>query len=364
MADLQPIQRKIIHVDMDCFYAAVEMRDQPELANVPLAVGGMRSGRGVLTTCNYLAREYGVRSAMPTHKALQLCPHLVLVPPRMQVYQEVSKQVQGIFHEYADAIEPLSLDEAYLDVSNSEACKGSATLIAEQIRQDIFAKTGLTASAGVAPVKFLAKIASDLNKPNGVYVIKPQQVSEFIETLALEKISGVGKVSIEKLHHQGLYTGGDVRRADKDKLKQLFGKFGEMLWLRCQGVDERAVSNDRKRKSVAVERTFAKDEGNQAILVERLLALLPELKRRSEKHLKQAKMNKLGVKVKFADFQQTTKEQQCQHIDESALLELFEEALARGKGKAVRLIGLHIGLAYEQQNQSPQLVLPFDSLTT
>ncbi|WP_256469277.1 DNA polymerase IV [Agarivorans sediminis] len=353
-------QRKIIHVDMDCFYAAVEMRDQPELSNVPLAVGGMRSGRGVLTTCNYLARQYGIRSAMPTHKALQLCPKLVLVPPRMAAYQEASKQVQAIFHGYADAIEPLSLDEAYLDVSNSEACHGSATLIAEQIRRDIVNKTGLTASAGVAPIKFLAKIASDMNKPNGLFVIKPEQVSEFIETLALEKISGVGKVSIEKLHHQGLYTGGDIRRAERDKLKQLFGKFGDMLWMRCQGVDDREVSNDRKRKSVAVERTFAQDEGNPAVLIERLLALLPELKRRSENHLKQAKMNKLGVKVKFADFQQTTKEQQCQHIDESTLLELFEEALARGKGKAVRLIGLHIGLAHEQQNQSPQLALPFE----
>ncbi|WP_411991818.1 DNA polymerase IV [Agarivorans sp. DSG3-1] len=353
------IQRKIIHVDMDCFYAAVEMRDQPELANVPLAVGGMRSGRGVLTTCNYIARQYGIRSAMPTHKAMQLCPDLVLVPPRMAAYQDASQQVQAIFHDYADAIEPLSLDEAYLDVTSSQACRGSATLIAEQIRQDIFDKTGLTASAGVAPVKFLAKIASDLNKPNGLFVIKPEQVSEFIETLALEKISGVGKVSIEKLHHQGLYTGGDIRRAERDKLKQIFGKFGEMLWMRCQGVDERAVSNDRQRKSVAVERTFAQDEGDQGILVERLMALLPELKRRSEKHLKQAKMNKLGVKVKFADFQQTTKEKQCQQIDETTLLELFNEALARGKGKAVRLIGLHIGLAPEQQNQSPQLILPF-----
>lgn len=353
------MNRKIIHVDMDCFYAAVEMREQPEFANLPLAVGGLSSGRGVLTTCNYLARQYGIRSAMPTHRALQLCPQLVLVPPRLSLYREVSRQVQAIFATYTQVIEPLSLDEAYLDVSACEACHGSATLIAEQIRQDIYNCTGLTASAGVAPVKFLAKIASDLNKPNGLYVIKPEQISAFIETLALEKISGVGKVSIEKLHHHGLYTGGDIRRAKRDKLQTLFGKFGEMLWLRCQGIDERAVSNDRKRKSVAVERTFAQDERDKSLVVERLLALLPELRRRSEQHLRQAKMNKLGVKVKFADFQQTTKEQQCQQIDESTLVELFHQAFARGKGKAVRLVGLHIGLAYEQQTESAQLSLPF-----
>ena len=352
--------RKIIHVDMDCFYAAVEMRDQPHLADVPLAVGGMRGGRGVLTTCNYLAREYGIRSAMPTHKALQLCPHLQLVAPRMAVYQQVSQQIQAIFHRYAEAVEPLSLDEAYLDVSNSELCQGSATLIAQQIRQDIFNETGLTASAGVAPVKFLAKIASDINKPNGLFVICPEQVSEFIEQLALEKISGVGKVSIEKLHQQGLYTGADVRRAERAELKHRFGKFGDMLWLRCQGIDERDVSSERQRKSVAVERTFAQDEGDPSLLAERLMGLLPELRRRSERHLQEANINKLGVKVKFADFRQTTKEQQCQTIDETLLLSLLDEALARGKGKAVRLIGVHIGLAHPQQNQSAQLALPFE----
>ncbi len=355
------ISRKIIHVDMDCFYAAVEMRDQPDLVNYPIAVGGMRSGRGVLTTCNYLAREYGVRSAMPTHKALQLCPHLKLVAPRMAVYQQVSQQVHAIFHRYAEAVEPLSLDEAYLDVSHSDLCQGSATLIAEQIRQDIFDETSLTASAGVAPVKFLAKIASDINKPNGLFVIRPDQVREFIEQLALEKISGVGKVSIEKLHQHGLYTGADVRRAERTQLKQHFGKFGDMLWLRCQGIDEREVCSERQRKSVAVERTFAQDEAEPTLLAERLLALLPELRRRSERHLKDATMNKLGVKVKFADFRQTTKEQQCQAIDETLLLSLLDEALARGKGKSVRLIGVHIGLAHPQQNQSAQLVLPFET---
>jgi len=198
--------KKFIHIDMDCFYAAVEMRDNPKLANVPLAIGG-NSRRGVLSTANYIAREYGVRSAMSNYHAKQLCPDLVIVPGRMSVYKDISSQIRAVFKRYTDLIEPLSLDEAYLDVTNSTACKGSATLIAQQIRADIYNDTGLTASAGVAPIKFIAKIASDENKPNGQFVVLPDEVDGFLNNLPLGKIPGVGKVTLEKLNLKGLYTG-------------------------------------------------------------------------------------------------------------------------------------------------------------
>ena len=201
--------KKFIHIDMDCFYAAVEMRDNPALASVPLAIGG-NSRRGVLSTANYIARQYGVRSAMSNYHAKQLCPDLVIVPGRMQVYKDISTQIRAIFAKYTDLIEPLSLDEAYLDVTNSTACKGSATLMAQQIRQEIYDTTGLTASAGVAPIKFIAKIASDENKPNGQFVVLPEQVDDFLAQLPLGKIPGVGKVTLEKLQLKGLYTGADV----------------------------------------------------------------------------------------------------------------------------------------------------------
>lgn len=193
--------RKIIHVDMDCFFAAVEMRDNPALRDIPLAIGGSRVQRGVISTANYPARKFGVRSAMPTATALKLCPHLTLLPGRFDAYKEASNHIREIFSRYTSRIEPLSLDEAYLDVSDSEHCHGSATLIAQEIRQTIERELRLTASAGVAPVKFLAKIASDMNKPNGQFVIAPHQVAEFVRALPLAKIPGVGKVSAAKLEN-------------------------------------------------------------------------------------------------------------------------------------------------------------------
>ncbi|MDI6936857.1 DNA polymerase IV, partial [Serratia sp. Se-PFBMAAmG] len=190
---------KIIHVDMDCFFAAVEMRDDPSLRDIPIAIGGSRVQRGVISTANYPARKFGVRSAMPTAMALKLCPHLKLLPGRFDAYKEASRQIRDIFSRYTALIDPLSLDEAYLDVTDSEHCQGSATLMAQAIRADILRETGLTASAGIAPIKFLAKIASDLNKPNGQYVITPQVMPDFLLTLPLSKIPGVGKVATKKL---------------------------------------------------------------------------------------------------------------------------------------------------------------------
>ncbi|GAL29607.1 DNA polymerase IV [Vibrio variabilis] len=211
---------------MDCFYAAVEMRDNPHYRGKPLAVGGSERQRGVISTCNYEARKFGVRSAMPTAQALKLCPNLLLVPGRMEVYKETSKHIREIFSRYTSLIEPLSLDEAYLDVTESPHCQNSATRIAQSIRNDIWNELQLTASAGVAPLKFLAKIASDMNKPNGQCVIPPDKVQEVVDGLDLGKIPGVGKVSLEKLNNAGLFTCHDVRTSDYRELIMKFGRMG------------------------------------------------------------------------------------------------------------------------------------------
>ncbi|RKF15761.1 DNA polymerase IV [Alginatibacterium sediminis] len=350
--------RKFIHVDMDAFYASVEIREQPWLADKPIAIGGRAGGRGVLSTCNYIARQYGLHSAMPTHQALKLCPDVVLLPGQMSLYKEISQQVQAIFRRYTDLVEPLSLDEAYLDVTDSDLHQGSATRIAQAIRNDIFKETQLTASAGVAPLKYLAKIASELDKPNGLSVIAPEQVEQFISELELRKISGVGKVSAQRLSEHGYVYGRDILASNSEQLRLELGKLGEMLWRRCNALDSGRVSTHRVRKSVGVERTFAKDIGDSQLLGEKLIGLLPELKRRSDKVLAgEASIKTIGVKIKFSDFQQTTHDQQAQQIDEQVLMDLFSQAMLRGNGKAVRLVGLHIGLEYSKQRQE-QMHLP------
>ncbi|MFC3031137.1 DNA polymerase IV [Pseudoalteromonas fenneropenaei] len=337
-------QRKFIHIDMDCFYAAVEMRDNPALANVPMAIGG-RSQRGVLSTANYIARQYGVRSAMSNFQAKKLCPELVIVPGRMQVYQQVSQQIRAIFARYTPLVEPLSLDEAYLDVTDCSQCKGSATLIAAQIRADIFSVTGLTASAGIAPIKFLAKIASDENKPNGQFVIAPEQVAAFIDNLPLRKIPGVGKVTHEKLLALGLEYGRDVKPLDEAFLCRHFGKFGRSLWRRCQGIDERGVETSRVRKSVGVETTFETDIRDTSVLQQVLLEkLLPELEKRLTPYLSSRFITKLGVKVKYHDFQLVSKECQHHQLHADLLQELLVQLLARRPNQPVRLLGIQVGL--------------------
>ncbi|WP_105169044.1 DNA polymerase IV [Pseudoalteromonas sp. T1lg23B] len=340
--------RKIAHIDMDAFYVSVEIRDNPELIGKPVAVGGKSDRRGVLSTCNYIARQYGVSSAMPTSIALKKCPDLIVVPGRMAVYKETSDVIRAIFERYTDIIEPLSLDEAYLDLTECPLHKGSATLIAQQIRMEIFRETGLTASAGIAPLKFIAKVASDLNKPNGQYTVTPDKVLEFLDTLSLRKIPGVGKVTSEKLSLLGFETCGDVRTSTEAFLVGHFGKYGRVLWNRCHGIDERAVQTTRIRKSVGVERTFENDvsELSQMILIMKQ-KLLPELERRATSYIESRGMNKLGVKVKFSDFQQTTKEQAANAISGDILEQLLIEAVKRGNGKPVRLLGVHVGLGDE-----------------
>ncbi|MEZ8626944.1 DNA polymerase IV [Vibrio splendidus] len=342
--------RKIIHVDMDCFYAAVEMRDNPSYRNRPLGVGGHEKQRGVLSTCNYEARKFGIRSAMPTGKALQLCPNLLVVPGRMSVYVEISKKIREIFSRYTSIIEPLSLDEAFLDVTDSKQCHGSATLIAEAIRHDIWNELNLTASAGIAPIKFLAKVASDMNKPNGQFVIPPQDVQAVIDELPLEKIPGVGKVSIEKLHQAGFFTCKDIKESDYRDLLLRFGRQGASLWKRSHGIDDREVIIERERKSVGVERTFTQNistyEECWQVIEDKLF---PELETRLEKASPSKAIIKQGIKLKFADFQQTTIEHIHASLDREHFKELLSEILKRQQGREIRLLGLSVMLQPKDQ---------------
>ncbi len=335
--------RKIIHIDMDCFYAAVEMRDNPKLRGKPIAVGGRERQRGVVATCNYEARAFGVRSAMATAQAIKLCPQLIVVPGRMDVYKAISKQIRAIFEKYTSIIEPLSLDEAFLDVTGSPHCKGSATLMASAIRAEIFEQTGLTASAGVAPLKFLAKIASDENKPNGQCVIEPSKVQGFVDDLDLKKIPGVGKVGLQKLNSAGLYTCLDVRQSDFRELLTRFGRLGASLWRKSHGIDNRAVVVERERKSVGVERTLSHNvksyEQCWNLIEEKLY---PELKTRLEKT--ERAIIKQGIKLKFDDFQLTTIEHGHQQLELDDFKGLLREVLQRQKGREIRLIGLHVTL--------------------
>lgn len=337
--------RKIIHIDMDCFYAAVEMRDNPQYRDVALAIGGDSERRGVLSTCNYRAREYGVHAAMPSFKAKQLCPDLVIIPGRMSVYVEVSKKIKEIFFRYTSLVEPLSLDEAFLDVSDCTLFQGSATYIAQDICRAIFEELHLTASAGVAPCKFLAKIASDENKPNGLFVITPQEVTEFVKHLALKKIPGVGKVTQQKLALKGLYSCADIQQYDAQKLQLEFGKLGHALLNYCQGIDERIIVPNRERKSLAVEVTFEQDLQSESACEEKLILFFAELTLRLEKLLSDKIITKLAVKVKFSDFTVKSAERKSTELSLDLFKLLLHHLLQKTPDKAVRLLGLSVGLA-------------------
>ncbi len=341
-------QRKIIHVDMDCFYAAVEMRDNPALRGIPLAVGGASDRRGVISTCNYEAREFGVHSAMATAYALKLCPQLKVIPGRMSHYQAVSQQIREIFHRYTDIIEPLSLDEAFLDVSDCQQFHGSGTLIAENIRTAIRTELNLTASAGVAPNKFLAKICSDENKPDGQCVVTPEDVDAFVRKLPLKKIPGVGKVTVKRLAKYGLHTCDDVRQFGKQELVRQFGGLGEMLYKRSMGIDERELTTSWVRKSLSVERTFAEDILELELTYAHVDKLFTELTRRLEKH-KQRPIKNQQVKLKFSDFRSTTIERKANGLDKQRFLELLPSAWERGNGLGIRLLGL--GVTFMDDNQ-------------
>lgn len=347
--------RKIIHVDCDCFFAAIEMRDDPSLANRPMAVGGLADQRGVIATCNYEARAYGVRSAMASAHALKLCPDLVIVRPRREAYREASQEIHTIFRTYTDRIEPLSLDEAFLDVTGCEHFGGSATRIAQDIRRRVWQQLRITVSAGVAPNKFLAKIASDWKKPDGLFVITPGQVDEFVLDLPVTKLHGVGRVTAEKLQRMGIRTCADLRERNRLDLLRDFGSFGERLWGLAHGVDERPVQVESRRQSVSVENTYDRDLPDLAACLERLPELLQELARRMARLDSRYRPGKPFVKIKFHDFTQTTLEQSGVGLELEDYADLLAVAFARGK-RPVRLLGVGVRLI-DSRGQAEQLRL-------
>ncbi|WP_028384971.1 DNA polymerase IV [Legionella moravica] len=352
---MNPI-RKIIHIDMDCFYAAIEMRDFPELADKPIAVGGEAVRRGVIATCNYAARQFGVRSAMPTAHALKLCRQLILRPVRMDVYQKESQLIRALFAEYTDLVEPLSLDEAYLDVTHSTQCKGSATWIAQELRNRIYQTRQLTASAGIAPNKSLAKIASDWHKPNGQMVIRPEDIKDFIAPLSVRKLFGVGPRMEARLTALNIKTCADLQQYPIEFLSKKFGIMGPRLYELARGIDNRPVNPYRKRKSISVEETYPEDLPDSQACIVSLPELIQRLEARIQRSGALSGIHNLFVKLKFNDFQQTTVERISHAIDLNILQEMVHEGFSR-KGKPVRLLGIGIKLKKDIFHENRQLTL-------
>ncbi len=351
------MQRKIIHIDCDCFYAAIEMRDNPSLRHIPVAVGGSSDRRGVIATCNYLARDFGVHSAMATARAKQLCPQLTVVKARFSHYKAVSKQILAIMREYSEQIEPLSLDEAYLDVSQSTLHQGSATRIAMAIRQRVEQDVGITVSAGVAPNKFLAKIASDWKKPNGLFVILPDEVDAFVHQLPVTKLHGVGRVTAKRLHDLGIHTCADLRQHTQADLHRWFGRFGHRLHELSRGIDDRRVKPDRERKSLSVENTFPQDLTNMDECTVQLKHLVESLNNRSQATRTHYRIAKAFVKIKYSDFTTTTIERRAEIVNLDTFICLCQQAYHR-KNLGIRLLG--VGLRFHPRtnhNQWQQLDL-------
>ena len=339
---------------MDYFFAAIECRDDPSIADKPVGVGGSGK-RGVLTTCNYVARKFGCRSGMPVFKALELCPHMIIKPVRFEAYRKESKAIRRIFHTYTELVEPLSLDEAFLDVSHQ---RRYAYDIAREIRKEIRRQTGLTASAGIAPNKMLAKIASDWKKPDSQYAILPDEVEAFMKELPIRRIPGVGPRAEEIFHKYGITTCGELQSIAINQLEQWLGASrATELYARCRGEDDRPVEPTRERKSLSVERTYPQDiptieecRNQLPALLEDLLADLGKLK---EPH----PINKVFVKLKFSNFQQTTREEAAARIEQGQLEKLMTEAFERSP-HAVRLIG--VGVRFADPGDKAQMELSFN----
>ncbi|NLZ72900.1 MAG: DNA polymerase IV [Bacteroidales bacterium] len=334
--------RKIIHIDMDAFYASVEQRDNPELKGKPVAVGHS-SKRGVVAAASYEARKYGVRSAMPSMRAKKLCPHLIFVPGRMQVYKEVSKEIHKIFRKYTNKIEPLSLDEAFLDVTQNKYDIPYAITIAKEIKESIKRNLDLTASAGVSYNKFLAKIASDLRKPDGLCTIHPEQAMEFIENLPIESFWGVGPVTAKKMHRLGIHKGIDLKLHSLESLVRHFGKSGQVYYDFSRGIDLRPVEPYRERKSVGCEKTLEKSITLQSSIIIELYHIAKELVYRVEKS--QFKGNTLTLKVRFDDFSQITRSHTINHslFELKEILQIAKRLLQTIEYKLpIRLMGLSV----------------------
>ncbi len=337
--------RKIIHIDMDAFYASVEQRDNPAYRGKPIAVGGSPEGRGgVVSTASYEARKFGVRSAMPSKQALKLCPDIIFVYPRFEAYKEASRKIRAIFERYTDLIEPLSLDEAFLDVTVDKQGIGSALDIAKLIKQQIKEETGLTASAGVSSSKFVAKIASDLQKPDGLTFIGPSKIEAFMEKLPVEKFFGVGKVTAERMYKMGLHTGADLKKMTEEELVHFFGKSGRFFYKIVRGIDNREVQPHREHKSMGAEDTFSYDISD----IEEMYAMLEKIAgtvcKRLDKY--ELKGRTVTLKVKFHDFKQITRNHSFTHLlnDYDTIVNTAKDLLnnVNMHGKKVRLLGISL----------------------
>jgi len=350
--------RKIIHIDMDAFFASVEQLDNPELRGKPVAVGGSGE-RSVVAAASYEARKFGVRSAMPSVIAKRLCPNLIFVKHNFTRYTEVSASIHEIFREYTDLIEPLSIDEAFLDVTEDKKNIGSATLIAKKIRNEIKSRTGLTASAGVSVNKFLAKIASEINKPDGLFLIKPEDAEKFIEELPVEKFYGIGKVTAQKMHKLGIHNGADLKKWDLVSLVRNFGKAGVFFFDIVRGIDDRPVEADQERKSVGTELTYEKDLVSRFEVIAELYRLEKELMERLEHS--ETTGRTVTMKVKFSDFRQITRSKTLQNYirDFETLHKEVSEIRKSLKleGSRIRLLGLTISNLETEECDDRQLYL-------
>ena len=348
--------RKIIHVDMDAFFASVEQRDEPSFRGKPLVVGGQPNSRGVVAACSYEARRFGIHSAMPCSRAYRLCPQTIFVRPRFEVYREVSKQIHAIFRAFTDKVEPLSLDEAYLDVSDCIEYKGSATRIAQSIRQHIQKETSLTASAGVSYNKFLAKTASDMNKPDGQYVILPDQGEAFVAELSIGKFYGIGKVTEGKMKALGIHNGRDLSSQSLEDLQARFGKAANYYYQIARGIDERPIQISRERKSIGAETTFAEDLVDTQEMIEYLNRLAVRVANTLQSKKLQART--LTIKVKYADFKQITRS----HTVENTITDVeqihvwlpFLLAKTQVGEKRVRLLGISLSSLDSKSNEIPR----------
>ena len=351
--------RKIIHCDCDCFYAAVEMREVPSYRHRPIAIGGAANSRGVIATCNYPARKFGVHSAMPSAQALRACPELLILPGRMTLYKTVSQQIMTIFQRYSKTIEPLSLDEAFIDVTDSTLFDGSATLIAQDIRAAVETEVGITISAGVAPNKFIAKVASDWRKPNGLFVVTPSELDDFSARLSVKKIPGIGPVSAAKLAQQGIQNCADLRSFSELELEQKFGRMGQTLAARRFGEDHRPVQTRRVRKSVSVENTYIQDLTSIQDCHNALTPLYDQLLDRWEKLSQDYAVAGVVIKLKFADFSQLTREQASTEVDldffKTLLRIAFDSGRPQQQRQGVRLLGMGLKLKVPMPQQQLRL---------
>jgi DNA polymerase-4 len=334
--------KKILHIDMDAFYASVEQLDNPELREKPVAVGG-GGERGVVAAASYEARKFGVRSAMSGFLARKNCPNLIFVKPRFSRYKEISKMIRAIFYEYTDLVEPLSLDEAFLDVTENKKNNPSATLIAEEIREKIFTVVGLRASAGISNSKFIAKIASDINKPNGQKTIAPEEVEAFLEELPIEKFFGIGKVTASKMYQFGIFKGNDLKEKSEDFLIKHFKNSGAHYYQLVRGLYQSEVRPNRIQKSVATEHTFSKNLTSEIYMMDRLEAIAEELESRLQKSKIAGKT--ITLKIKYSDFTLQTRSKTLPFFvkDKNILLETVKELLFQEKVKeSVRLLGISV----------------------